>query len=74
MQLTLADISVPFNDPALMGLVRVMDTKIAKGIANSHGLIVNTFDAMESHYISHWNLHFRPMAWPIGLPLRKKTS
>jgi hypothetical protein len=66
VQLTLADITAPFNDPALTGPFRAMDAKITKGIADSHGLIVNTFDAMESHYTLDWNMHVGPKAWPIG--------
>jgi hypothetical protein len=66
VQLTLADITAPFNDPALTGPFRAMDAKITKGIADSHGLIVNTFDAMESHYTSDWNMHVGPKAWPIS--------
>lgn len=32
-----------------------MDAKLGKTTAGSHGLIVNSFDAMEGHYIEHWN-------------------
>jgi hypothetical protein len=47
VQLALADLAFPFNDPATTGPTREMDAKIGHAIASSHGLIVNTFDAME---------------------------
>ncbi|BAH94537.1 Os09g0379300 [Oryza sativa Japonica Group] len=44
-----------------------MDAKMANAIAGSHGLIVNTFDAMEGHYIEHWDRHHvGHRAWPVG--------
>ncbi|CAL5088542.1 unnamed protein product [Urochloa decumbens] len=68
VQLSLADIPFPFDDPDLtaMASVREMDRKLGKAIAGSHGLIVNTFEAMERRYIEHWNRHVGPRAWPIG--------
>ncbi|CAN6174171.1 unnamed protein product [Urochloa humidicola] len=68
LQLSLADIPVPFDDPDLtaMASVREMDRKLGKAIAGSHGLIVNTFEAMERRYIEHWNAHVGPRAWPLG--------
>ncbi|XP_066396191.1 UDP-glycosyltransferase 90A1-like [Miscanthus floridulus] len=56
-ELTLADIPFSFNDPATTGPIREIDAKVGYAIANSHALIVNTFDAMEGHYIQHWNRH-----------------
>ncbi|XP_008670155.2 UDP-glycosyltransferase 90A1 [Zea mays] len=66
VRLALADIPFPFNDPATTGPTREMDAKIGHAIASSHGLIVNTFDAMEGRYIQHWNRHIGPRAWPVG--------
>ncbi|TVU34593.1 hypothetical protein EJB05_16430, partial [Eragrostis curvula] len=65
VRLALSDIPVGFHDPARTAAVRETD-KIGKAIADSQGLIVNTFDAMESHYIEHWNRHVGPRAWPVG--------
>ncbi|KAF0915371.1 hypothetical protein E2562_035931 [Oryza meyeriana var. granulata] len=67
VQLTLADIPVPYNDPSPAGPIVEMDTKLGKAIAGSRGLIVNTFDAMEGHYIEHWDRHHvGHRAWPVG--------
>ncbi|GJN34113.1 hypothetical protein PR202_gb22754 [Eleusine coracana subsp. coracana] len=67
VQLTLADIPVPYNDPTPTGPIREMDAEVVgKAVAGSHGLIVNTFDALESRYIEHWNRQVGPRAWPIG--------
>ena len=66
VQLTLADIPFPFNDPATTGPIREIDAKVGYAIANSPALIVNTFDAMEGHYIQHWNRPVGPRAWPVG--------
>ncbi|CAL5064612.1 unnamed protein product [Urochloa decumbens] len=68
VQLSLADIPFPFDDPDLtaMASVREMDRKLGKAIAGSHGLIVNTFKALERRYIEHWNRHVGPRAWPLG--------
>ncbi|ONM21673.1 UDP-glycosyltransferase 90A1 [Zea mays] len=66
VQLALADLAFPFNDPATTGPTREMDAKIGHAIASSHGLIVNTFDAMEGRYIQHWNRNIGPRAWPVG--------
>uniref|UniRef100_A0A0D9XD87 Glycosyltransferase n=1 Tax=Leersia perrieri TaxID=77586 RepID=A0A0D9XD87_9ORYZ len=67
VRLTLADIPFPFDDPSLAGPVIEMDAKIGNAIAGSRGLIVNTFDAMEGHYIEHWDSHHvGHRAWPIG--------
>ncbi|KAL6846643.1 hypothetical protein ACP4OV_024091 [Aristida adscensionis] len=67
VQLALADIPFPFNDPATMtAAVREMDAKIGRAIADSHGFLVNTFDAMEGHYVEYWNRHVGPRAWPVG--------
>jgi hypothetical protein len=67
VRLTLADIPVPFNDPSPAGPLVEMDAKMANAIAGSHGLIVNTFDAMEGHYIEHWDRHHvGHRAWPVG--------
>ena len=43
-----------------------MDAKVGYAIANSDGLIVNAFDAMEARYIQHWSRHVGPRAWPVG--------
>uniref|UniRef100_A0A0E0ERQ9 Glycosyltransferase n=1 Tax=Oryza meridionalis TaxID=40149 RepID=A0A0E0ERQ9_9ORYZ len=65
VRLTLADIPVPFNDPSAAGPLVEMDAKMANAIAGSRGLIVNTFDAMEAHYIEHWDRHHvGHRAWP----------
>uniref|UniRef100_A0A0E0M0N4 Glycosyltransferase n=1 Tax=Oryza punctata TaxID=4537 RepID=A0A0E0M0N4_ORYPU len=76
VRLTLADIPVPFNDPSPPEQIVEMDAKIGKAVAGSHGLIVNSFDAMECHYIEHWNRHHvGHRAWPIGpLCLARTTS
>uniref|UniRef100_A0A0E0B2C7 Glycosyltransferase n=1 Tax=Oryza glumipatula TaxID=40148 RepID=A0A0E0B2C7_9ORYZ len=67
VRLTLADIPVPFNDPSAAGPLVEMDAKMANAIAGSRGLIVNTFDAMEAHYIEHWDRHHvGHRAWPVG--------
>jgi hypothetical protein len=68
VQLSLADMPPPFDDPDLtaMASIREMDGKMRSAIASSHGLIVNTFDAMEHRYIEHWNGHIGPRAWPVG--------
>ncbi|CAL5081257.1 unnamed protein product [Urochloa decumbens] len=68
VQLSLADIPFPFEEPDLtaMASVREMDRKLGKAIAGSHGLIVNTFEALERRYIEHWNRHVGPRAWPLG--------
>ncbi|GJM98920.1 hypothetical protein PR202_ga15972 [Eleusine coracana subsp. coracana] len=67
VQLALADIPVPYNDPTPTGPIREMDAEVVgKAVAGSHGLIVNTFDALESRYIKHWNRQVGPRAWPIG--------
>ncbi|XP_040383261.1 UDP-glycosyltransferase 90A1-like [Oryza brachyantha] len=67
VQLKLADMPVPFNDPSPPSLALEMDAKLGRAIAKSHGLIVNTFDAMEGHYIEHWDRHHvGHRAWPIG--------
>ncbi|KAM0823210.1 hypothetical protein ACQ4PT_071025 [Festuca glaucescens] len=46
-----------------------LDAKMAMAVAGSRGVIMNTFDELESRYIEHWNRHVGPRAWPIG-PLR----
>ncbi|KAM0839210.1 hypothetical protein ACQ4PT_060452 [Festuca glaucescens] len=46
-----------------------LDAKMAMAVAGSRGVIMNTFDGLESRYIEHWNRHVGPRAWPIG-PLR----
>ncbi|KAL6655617.1 hypothetical protein ACP70R_006443 [Stipagrostis hirtigluma subsp. patula] len=75
VQLALADIPAPFNDPATTWPIREMDAKLGRVIADSHGLIVNTFDAMEGHYIEYWNRNIGPRAWPVGpLCLARSTS
>ncbi|RLM86783.1 UDP-glycosyltransferase 90A1-like [Panicum miliaceum] len=77
VQLSLADIPIPFDEPDLTAAasIREMDGKLGKTIADSHGLIVNTFDAMESRYIDHWNRHVGPRAWPVGpLCLARPTT
>lgn len=68
VQLSLEDLPFPFNDPdpTAAPSMREMGTKLVKAIADSHGLIVNTFHAMESCYIDHWNRHVGPRAWPVG--------
>uniref|UniRef100_A0A0A8XT93 Glycosyltransferase n=1 Tax=Arundo donax TaxID=35708 RepID=A0A0A8XT93_ARUDO len=68
VQLALVDIPFPFNDPVLTAAApfREMDAKLGNAIADSHGLVVNTFDAVESHYIQHWNQRVGPRAWPVG--------
>jgi len=68
VQLSLDDLPFPFNEPDLMAApsMRKMGAKLLKAIADSHGLIVNTFQAMESRYIDHWNRHVGPRAWPVG--------
>ncbi|KAG0543549.1 hypothetical protein BDA96_02G199700 [Sorghum bicolor] len=69
VQLALSDIPFPFNDLATTTgpmPMRETDAKIGHAIANSHGLIVNTLDAMEGRYVQHWNRHVGPMAWPVG--------
>ncbi|KAF0915372.1 hypothetical protein E2562_035932 [Oryza meyeriana var. granulata] len=67
VQLTLADIPVHFKDQTPPVAIVEMNAKLRKTIAGSRGLIVNTFDAMEGHYIDHWNRHhIGTKAWPIG--------
>ncbi|TVU09384.1 hypothetical protein EJB05_42855, partial [Eragrostis curvula] len=66
IRLALADMPVPYDDPTLPGRNREMESKVGKAIADSQGFIVNTFDAMESQYIEHWNRHVGPRAWPVG--------
>lgn len=67
MKLALADIPDPFNDPALTtDLTREMDCKIAKAIAGSHGLVVNSFPAMEHHYIEHWDQDISQRPGPLA--------
>ncbi|KAM0849103.1 hypothetical protein ACQ4PT_053944 [Festuca glaucescens] len=46
-----------------------LDAKMAMAVAGSRGVIMNTFDGLESRYIERWNRHVGPRAWPIG-PLR----
>ncbi|KAL6627669.1 hypothetical protein ACP70R_031395 [Stipagrostis hirtigluma subsp. patula] len=75
VQLALTDIPVPFNDPATTGPIREMDAKLGRAIADSHGFIVNTFDAMEGRYMEYWNRHVGPKAWPVGpLCLARPTA
>ncbi|OEL26879.1 UDP-glycosyltransferase 90A1 [Dichanthelium oligosanthes] len=76
VQLLLEDIPFPFNEPDLTvaASIREMDGKIGKAIADSHGLIVNTFDAMERRYIEHWNRHVGPRAWPVGPLCRARPT
>ncbi|XP_047051432.1 UDP-glycosyltransferase 90A1-like [Lolium rigidum] len=46
-----------------------LDAKMAMAVAGSRGVIMNTFDGLESRYIERWNRHIGPRAWPLG-PLR----
>ncbi|TVU09385.1 hypothetical protein EJB05_42856, partial [Eragrostis curvula] len=66
VRLALADIPAPFDDPTPTGAIREMDAKLGKAIADSQGLIVNTFEAMVGLYIEHWNRYVGPRAWPVG--------
>uniref|UniRef100_A0A0A9AEF8 Uncharacterized protein n=1 Tax=Arundo donax TaxID=35708 RepID=A0A0A9AEF8_ARUDO len=37
--------------------------------------VVNTFDAMERHYVEHWNRCVGPRAWSVGpLCLARQTT
>jgi UDP:flavonoid glycosyltransferase YjiC (YdhE family) len=60
VQFLLADI------PPLPFPILALDAKMAMAIAGSRGVIMNTFDELESRYIKHWNRHVGPRAWPIG--------
>ena len=52
-----------------------LDAKMAMAVAGSRGVVMNTFDALESLYIEHWNRHVGPRAWPIGpLCLARESS
>ncbi|KAF8688293.1 hypothetical protein HU200_042251 [Digitaria exilis] len=62
-------IPIPYDepDPTALAAIREMDRKLGKAIADSHGFVVNTFDAMEHRYIEHWNRNVGPpRAWPVG--------
>ncbi|KAF8648000.1 hypothetical protein HU200_065035 [Digitaria exilis] len=69
VRVSLAEIPIPYDEPdqTALAAIREMDRKLGKAIADSHGFVVNTFDAMEHRYIEHWNRHVGPpRAWPVG--------
>jgi len=66
VQLTLADIPFPFNDPATTGPIREIDAKVGYAIANSDGLIGNAGDGRAARRIQLWSRHVGPRAWPVG--------
>ncbi|KAF8765280.1 hypothetical protein HU200_008738 [Digitaria exilis] len=43
-----------------------LHAKASAAVAASQGVIVNTFQDLESRYIDHWNRCIGPRAWPIG--------
>ncbi|KAL6846641.1 hypothetical protein ACP4OV_024089 [Aristida adscensionis] len=69
VQLAPADIPASVKNLAPAVSDRETRAKVRRAIAGSHGFIVNTFDAMEGHYVEYWNRHVGPRAWAIG-PLR----
>uniref|UniRef100_N1QS53 Glycosyltransferase n=1 Tax=Aegilops tauschii TaxID=37682 RepID=N1QS53_AEGTA len=66
IKLTFEDLMAPFGDPSWVAPMMELDGKLGKAIEESHGLIVNTFQGLESPYMEFWNKHYGPTAWAIG--------
>ncbi|CAL5064831.1 unnamed protein product [Urochloa decumbens] len=66
IKLTFEDFMAPFGDPASVGPMLELDSKLGKAIEESQGLIINTFHGMEAQYVDFWNQHVGPTAWPVG--------
>ncbi|XP_074269719.1 UDP-glycosyltransferase 90A1-like [Silene latifolia] len=66
VQVTRNHFDSPWNEQEPQGPVVDYIAKCVMATSNSYGLLVNSFDELESKYLDFWNLNFQPKAWCIG--------
>ncbi|KAK9684130.1 hypothetical protein RND81_10G188300 [Saponaria officinalis] len=65
-RVTRNDIDSPWCDPVPQGPTVEYIKKCGIATFNSCGLLVNSFEELESQYLDYWNMKFHPKAWCIG--------
>ncbi|KAK9741352.1 hypothetical protein RND81_03G099200 [Saponaria officinalis] len=66
ISLTKNDFDSSFNGPAANEIANDFVMKVALACSTSYGLVVNSFEEMESQFLRYWNANFHPKSWCVG--------
>ena len=66
IKVTRNDFEAPFNEPEPKGLKHEFTMNVVTAVANSYGIIVNSFYELEPLFDDYWNRECTPKAWSVG--------